>query len=109
MNLSACLTVMKIKLVVALPGSCVGIEIASSMAALMSDAWIVFLGLPRLDLVLVDRTPFWIRFRWPILVAFSTAMNLLIDFAFNPGSPGRQPLFAAEMRVVLGCEPRLEW
>ena len=37
---------------------------------------------------------------WPISVASSTPMNMLIALALKPGHPRRKPLFAAATRVV---------
>ena len=81
----------------------------SSIAALLSMAAIPFFGRPRFDLVVVEPFPFWSCRIWPISVASSTPMNLLMALALKPGHPRRKPLFAAAINVVFGCEPRLAW
>ena len=61
----------------------------SFMAVVLSIASVEDLGLPQFDLMLVDLNPFCVCLRWPISVASSTPMNLLIDLALKPGSPRR--------------------
>ena len=50
-------TDMKTKFVLLLSCSCVGKDIASAMAAAVSDCWVCCDGLPRLDLFVVDWVP----------------------------------------------------
>ena len=82
-------TEIKTKFVLMLSGSCVGTEIASAMAAAVSDCCVDFYDLPRLALLVVDWVPCCFCFMFPISVAYSTVTYLLIYTAVKPGHPLR--------------------
>ena len=82
-------TDIKNKCVLLLSGSCVGTELASAMAAAVSDCFVCFDGLPRLDLLVVYWLPCCFCSMCPISVASSTATYLLIFAAVNHGHPLR--------------------
>ena len=82
-------TDMKTKCVLLLSCSCVGKEIASAMAAAVSDCCVCCDDLPRLDLFVVDCVPCCLCFMCPIFVASSTDTYLLIAAAIKPGHPLR--------------------
>ena len=104
---STLFTDIKTKCVLLLSGSCVGKEIASSVAAAVSDCCVCLDGLPRLDLLVVDLVPCFFCFMCPISVASSTATYLLIVSAVKPGHPLRYPAFAASASVILGWDPKI--
>ena len=82
-------TDMKTKCVLLLSCYCVGKDIASAMAATVSDCCVCFDDLPRLDLLVVDWVPCCFCFMCPISVASSTDTYLLIAAAVKPGNPLR--------------------
>ena len=84
---STLFTDIKTKCVLLLSGSCVGTEIASTMADAVSDCCVCLDGLPCLDLLVIDLVPCFFCFMCPISVASSTATYLLISAAVNPGHP----------------------
>ena len=89
MKPSAFWTVMKTIFVFLFSGACVGSVFASSMAAVRYCDETSNFGRPRLDLVVVEPFPFWIWRMWPILVASSMPIYLLMAFAVKPGHPLR--------------------
>ena len=80
---------MKTKCVLLLSCSCVGKEIASTMAAAVSDCCVCCDDLPRLDLLVVEWVPCCFCFMCTISVASSTDTYLLIAAAVKPGHPLR--------------------
>ena len=78
---------MKTKCVLLLSFSCVGKEIASAMAAAVSDCCVCCDDLPRLDLLVVDWVPCCFCFRCSISVASSTDTYFLVAAAVKPGHP----------------------
>ena len=80
---------MKTKCVLLLSCSFVGKEIASAMAAAVSDCCVCCDDMPRLDLFVVDWVPCCFCFMCPISVASSTDTYLLISAAVKPGHPLR--------------------
>ena len=84
---STLFTDMKTKCVLLLSFYCGGNEIASAMAATVSDCCVCFDDLPRLDLLVIDWVPCCFCLMCPISVASSTDTYLLISAAVNPGHP----------------------
>ena len=78
---------MKTKCVLLLSCPCVGKDVASAMAAAVSDFYVCFDGLPCLELLVVDWLPCCFCFMCPISVASSTDTYSLIDAAVKPGHP----------------------
>ena len=86
---STLFTDIKTKCVLLLSGSCVGTEIASDMAAAVSDCCVCLDGLPRIELLVVDLVPCCFFFMCSISVASCTATYFLIAYAVKPGHPLR--------------------
>ena len=78
---------MNTKCVLLLSCSCVGKEIASAMAATVSDFCVCCDDLPRLDLFVVDWVSCCFCFMCPISVESSTYTYLLIAAAVKPWNP----------------------
>ena len=101
---SANCTVMNTFLVLVLPGSCCGTDVAFSMAALLSSE-LVFLfseGLPRALFFVVDLEPLGVALIWPASVGYSTLMYLPIASGVSTGKPLKYPAFAAAIKVIFG-------
>ena len=84
---STLFTDMNTKCVLLLSCSCVGKEIASAMAAAVSDCCVCFDDLPCLDLLVVYWVPCCFCFMCPISVACYIDTDLIIAADVKPGHP----------------------